>query len=448
MTAETWVPPWAGFVQGLDVLGFPAAAGAAFLVAEDSPAALWAREALPPELVLEFRPHGSAATDPEPTTADLLNGSDLAAVLQAAGRGRLLLSCTRGTAHDAWSETHAIGLLAPPGTLARQLEDKIFFHRILQGLELPQPPGGVVERFAAVGDLPLGSVVQLPESLGGEGTFLIRTEDQRRAWFARTGVPAEGPFLVRKFLPGRAYGVTLTLTADAATASALRAQILLPDPTAVDRPWFAGIQWEPTRRFRPHAIAALDRALETLGRTLHGWGYRGPANFDFLLGPGGEISFLECNPRMSASTPQWLLHAETGGGPDAALELLRTLAEPPPATAPAAPRYVPIPPSEFAGATLETLPRLLSSPPAGNVVPAGGGTYGWNADRTALVRRGAPLDFVAPDDLFFLPLRSRPSADVEPISCGSILSRGRLFSAGGELLPAAVTAVACLLRSS
>lgn len=430
---------WAGFAYGLDALCFPpSAAGPAALVRAGSAEAAWAARALPPERVATYRLSPEAAPEEVDTTAGVLASSDVAAVLRASGVDRLLLSCSPATAIEHWSRRERIGLISPPGALARRLEDKLFFHRLLHSLEIPQPPGGPVAANAPPPVEGFPWVVQVPDSLGGEGTFFLRTPQDWRDWRSNRPV-VEGELLLgRKLLSGRTYGVGLLVSDASAKASALRVQAYLPSPAAAESQWFAGIQWVSTSDLSAKSLADLNASLEKLGLWLHSQGFRGAANFDFLVDESGDPYFLECNPRLSAATPQWLLQEETGGGAAAAAELLGLWAPGRVAASDGPPKYISVPPSNFLGAAVEVAPWLSGRDGTSALQSAPGGMYRTAAppgEGPKLAFVAPPLDFAGEGDLFFLPVGDAVSAAPCTASRGSVLSRIPCFDPAGRLLP-------------
>lgn len=432
-------PRWAGFAYGLDALCFPRSApGPVALVRDGSAEAAWAAGALPADGIATYRLSPAASSEEVDTTAGVLVASDVAAVLRASGVDRLLLSCSPATAIEHWSRQEKIGLISPPGALARRLEDKLFFHRLLQALGVPQPPGGPVAAHAPPPAEGFPWVVQVPDSLGGEGTFFLRTPQDWRAWQANRPV-VEGELLLgRKMLSGRTYGVGLLVSDASVKASALRVQAYLLSPAAAESQWFAGIQWVSTSDLSAKSLAGLNGSLEKLGLWLHSQGWRGAANFDFLADDSGDPYFLECNPRMSAATPQWLLQEETGGGPAAAAELLALWAPGRVPVPEGPPTYEPVPLSNFLGAAVEVAPWLSGRDGAPLLQAAPGGMYRVAAsegEAPKLAFLAPPLDFAAGGDLFFLPVGESVSASPCTASRGTVLSRLPCFDPAGRLLP-------------
>ena len=91
---------------------------------------------------------------------------------------------------------------------------------------------------------------------------------------------------------------------------------------------FAGLQWLPTRSLSPGLRARIEAVMLQLGVALHGRRFVGTANVDFMV-EGEDVLLLECNPRLSAATPQLLRHRELMA-PNAGDLLLSCYVSPPP----------------------------------------------------------------------------------------------------------------------
>ncbi|AUX47343.1 uncharacterized protein SOCE26_088620 [Sorangium cellulosum] len=367
------------FPRGIDGLFLPPARGVELLalVARGAPEEAWARRVLGDERVL---PYDLSRSDlgVYPATEDLLMHSDIHEVMASSGTRGLFLSssCTRGT--RAWATRHGVRLIATEYTHQRRFEDKIWFDRFLVRHGLPRPAGGPVtfgsaERWPVQGP----AVVQEPSSLGGEGTYFVRGPEDLDA-LARRGALARGSrYLVRELVDGSPYGITVFVTPAVVALSTVRLQCYYPHEATGGAHGhhhvFAGVQWIPTPDLPEELRRQLDAIFLKLGDLLHARRFFGFANVDFMVDTRGRVLLLECNPRMSAATPQLLARPELLSGVAAgALFLEAFLGERTPAP-PGTPARSPLPAASYRGATLD----IVSAPRA----PADGA-------RAAVVRRG------------------------------------------------------------
>ena len=93
------------------------------------------------------------------------------------------------------------------------------------------------------------------------------------------------------------------------TLSAIRRQCYWPNTNGSGRQVFAGVQWVASRDLSVSLRRQLDRVFLRLGELLYERRFFGLANVDFMIDDHERVLILECNPRMSAATPQ-LLHRD------------------------------------------------------------------------------------------------------------------------------------------
>lgn len=347
--------PFAFFARGIDGFYFPHDAGSYALVRAGTPEVDWARSFLPRQCVLPFATPRSAAHDPYPSTESLLLGGNIHNLLRSCGIKRLLLSSACQPSMQAWADEHGIRLLAARLEHQRRLENKIWFDRFLRRIGLPRPPGGA---FTVGHKLPVGLggrlVLQFPDSLGGEGTYFLNRPDDLPAIIARAKLTAGTRCLVRQFQPGVPLGITIFIAPGLIAVSAMRRQCYYPAAANAERKRFAGVQWLARDEISAKARRTIDRTMLRLGSELYRMRYFGVANVDLLLDSRDRVWLIECNPRMSAATPQLFAHPELCGMLPLGELFLQGFA--------GRRRYVPepkrhgLPKSEFRGATLDVLP--------------------------------------------------------------------------------------------
>jgi hypothetical protein len=331
---------FAVLVSGVDGLFWPEVAGfQRHVLAREGAEARWAVEQFGAAATLPFRLEG-----PANDTARLLDRSNIAGVLLDRGVDHLLLTVRQSEGVRAWARANRVRLLGTTPAQQQHYEDKRVFDALLRKHGLPVP-----DRVQLLGPRRrprYPAVLQEPDSLGGEGTWFLRSPEDLECRLRSAGAADRRRWLIRELRPGAPYGVTLFVAPAWVAASPARRQCYGPADDQGRRP-FLGIQWEATERF---AGTALDRWLARLAAVLYAERFFGFANVDFLVDDAGDITFLECNPRLSAATPQLLRHPQAAGG----LPLGQTyLRRPQRRDWPARFEWVPAPSSDYRGATLD-----------------------------------------------------------------------------------------------
>lgn len=397
-----------------------------------------ARRILPSTQVLPYQ--ADEPLGPYPSTEQILTRSPVASLLRHHGIGALFLSasCSPGTL--AWSQQHGIALLMTEYDEQRRLEDKLWFDRYLQRLGLPRPPGGSFR----LGRDPLPrrgrAVLQIGDSMGGEGTFFVRgARDIRRLQDEGTLTGGQR-YLLRRFIPGRPFGITVFVDESAIQLSAVRLQCYYPTQAGSSQRGFAGIQWVATGALAPRLQRRINQTFLALGRALHRRRALGFANVDFMVDASDRIYILECNARMSAATPQLLAHPELIAGPPPGPRFLQRFAQP--GRCARTPVEWPMPDSTFVGATLDLMPQQRpSSPDRPAPAPRVRRAYRsgqYRARDGAFAFSGSEmLPPPGPDDisLFFFAERGQICAADDTL--GTVLTSAPLYDSQGDLLPLA-----------
>ena len=428
------------FLRGLDgvFLRPPAGVQLFALVAAGTDQESFARRSLPAEAVLPFRLLGKHG--PYPTTEELLRHSDVVAVLRRHRVGALFLSsaCSPGTWE--WSQRHRIRLLMTEYAEQRRLEDKIWFDRFLQRHHLPRPAGASFRLGRDPLPQPTPAVLQIADSMGGEGTFFLRS-DLELTDLQQKGMIHKGErYLLRRYISGRPFGITVYVGERDILLSALRLQCYYPAADGSAQRGFAGIQWVASADLSDRLRRRVNRTFLGLGQALHRRRALGFANVDFMVDAQDRIFILECNARMSAATPQLLAHPDLIGGDDVGQRFLqRALA---PGRCSRSPRLGSLPGSDFVGATLDlVVPAAGVRPSKGTNPPRVRRAY-----RTGrYVVREEGFAFVAPSVLpppagaeiamFFFAERGQVCAEDDTLA--TILCSQPLYDAQGGLLPLA-----------
>lgn len=319
----------------------------------------WARSFLPAAQVLPFSL--TAEAGPLPTTERLLLHSDVDEVCRAAGVAGLLLSAACSPAIHAWAARRGLRLFMSDFAHQRALENKLVFDALLRERGLPTPPGGPIA-FSQRPHLPVRgrAVVQLPESLGGEGTFFVRGRRGAARLAAAGVVPTGGAetarVLVRRHTSGRPCGLTVFVVPGLVALSAVRLQCYHPAPPGAPRRAFAGVQWLATASLSRGLRRRLEATFLALGARLHRRRFLGFANCDFLIDEQDRPQVLECNPRMSAATPQLLRDPALLGGLPAGPRFVEACLGRGAGAWGRSPRLQGLPDVAFRGATLDVVP--------------------------------------------------------------------------------------------
>ena len=254
------------FARGLDGLFLPASDGweAFGLLRGNSPEAGWAGPIVPRERALLYRLRGHE-DDPYPPTGDVLEGSDVAQVMGCRGIAALLLSSSYTPQVRDWALRNGIRILAADYDLQQRLENKLWFDRFLARHEIPKPRSAVVVAgnapspalCAAIGP----AVVQLADSMGGEGTFFLPALADWPGLCDQLQLPRGERCLAREFKAGWPLGITLFVSPGLVALSAARLQCYYPRQGGQQRRLFAGVQWLPASELSPRLRGRMNAAF-------------------------------------------------------------------------------------------------------------------------------------------------------------------------------------------
>jgi hypothetical protein len=421
--------PIAMFLRGIDGLVMRHVTGAPFvtLVAKGSAEERWARRFL----VKDGEVLAYALDLPDagvyPSTESLLLRSDIHDLMKRAGADALLMSASCSPQAHAWAKRHGITLLMSDYAQQRRLEDKIQFDAFLRRHGIPRPRGGVVT-LGPRWRMPIRgrAVVQTPESMGGEGTHFVDDAAGVEA-LLRSGVLARGArCLVREHIDGRPYGITIFVAPGLVALSPIRLQCYQEPNRA-----FAGIQWIPTADLSRLLRRRIDATFLKLGALLYQRRFFGFANVDFMVDGRERVRVIECNPRMSAATPQLLGRPELLSGLRAAEIFIGGFRG-----RRAYPRTFerrPVPESGYRGATLDIVP-----PRGGAVIEREHASGSWLVEPRGLRYLGpdaSALQFPTEIGLFSFAGAGQVCHSDDTLA--TILSNAPLYDERGEMLPAA-----------
>ena len=148
--------------------------------------------------------------------------------------------------------------------------------------------------------------MQEPRSSGGDGTRFVRSRADVDALVARGALGLGARYLVRERVDGGARGATVFVAPGLVALSALRLQAYHPRDHDDGPGAFAGVQWLASDDLSARARSRVEAALFGVGERLYARRFFGFANVDLMLDRRDRALILECNPRMSAATPELL----------------------------------------------------------------------------------------------------------------------------------------------
>ena len=284
----------------------------------------WARKFLDPAKVSSYKIR-KRVTFNKITTEGVLKKTNIRSCFKRAGIDALMLTSRETPYINAWAKKNDIRTISTGYVLQRSLEDKVFFDGFMSVHGIKKPESAVLsaKKLRSMKELLFknGMVVQRKDSSGGEGTFFVRSVKDLRTMFRGRSIRDAEQCLVREYIDGVSYGITVFVSPRSIALSALRLQCFYPEEKRTDK-IFAGVQWVPTARLGKRVRGRVNECFSRLGRILHEMRFFGFANFDFLV-RDNEVYVIECNPRLSAATPQIFLWPGLISGEDVANVFVR-----------------------------------------------------------------------------------------------------------------------------
>lgn len=240
----------------------------------------------------------------------VVKNSDLEEQLKKYGINCLFLRNSTKYLGD-WSKKNNIAILSPSYQLAEQFEDKLYFDEFLRRTCSPAAKSVVISSVNTALPFPQ-TVIQVPRSTGGEGTFFADSEKS----FQKIIKKLKLPLLAREYKNGLAIGVSFFVNQKNVYLSALDRQCFLENPDGGPLGLFIGIQWAPFEIFPQELYNRIAQELIKVAEKIRQEGLLGMFNLDFILSETGQIYILECNPRITAATPQIIAVDELHGKTD------------------------------------------------------------------------------------------------------------------------------------
>ncbi|MDD4628124.1 MAG: ATP-grasp domain-containing protein [Candidatus Peribacteraceae bacterium] len=246
---------------------------------------------------------------------DVLTAPKTTALLRKEKVDAVWLSDWSSPTLEAWAKENGWQLLSARYEDQSRLENKFRFDAFAREQKLPVPDGGIVgtiKEAEKMGIFPC--VLQRSIGHGAMGTFFAASPE------ALPALPfGPEPFLLRRYVEGLPFGVTVLIGPERTMFSALRVQLFWITDTKKNP--YLGVQWVPRSRLPQKAIAHVEDTMKRLCDALRAKGYCGTVNIDGVLAED-RMTVIECNPRLSAASSQLIARPELFHGTDFAAEFV------------------------------------------------------------------------------------------------------------------------------
>lgn len=399
-----------------------------YLVASKSREENWIRRFLPPKQILTYTPINTDKYTSLFSTCDIFTQTNLASVCQKAEIQSILMPGKSNDTIYQWARHHQIDLLSTNYQTQKQFENKIWFDNFLDAHHLPKPQSWVVS--GSTSKLPPGKlVIQDADSCGSEGTYFISSIEELDKLRMQSIIQPEQTYLLREYVSGKPYGISVFITPDVVALSAIRLQCYTRDVISQQR-FFSGVQWISTNNFSQNVIENLNKLFMELGRLLKRQHFFGFANFDFMIDDQDHIFLIECNPRLSAATTQIIALKQLISNLDTGGLFLQGLCQ----TSIESSQYRQylIPNSEFQGSMAEVMIFATREQPYRVFTPASLGIYTW--DHNHLTFSGPSLHNFGSEryNLLYYSDIEKGQVYFQTSEVGTVLSTFPLFDQQGD----------------
>jgi hypothetical protein len=290
-----------------------------FLTTEESQSAAFVREHFP-HVDRQFL-HTDKPLDLFANDEEVIRHTNILDVLRKSKSDALCLSHRSSPFIESWAQENDIVLLETPWPLQQQFEEKLFFQQFLERNDLPVPPTWILrtpEDAALISNFPV--VVQHPALVPPIPHSICKSAQELKAYLLK--ISTHLPVLCRTFVQGFPLGVTLLIGQDDVIISALRLQCFATEHPLQD---FLGVHWMAKNDLPITMTQEIERVLHRLADAFRREGFLGVANVD-LIASDDSVVILECNPRMSSSTPGLAVEPSLLHGLDFFGEFRRALA--------------------------------------------------------------------------------------------------------------------------
>lgn len=288
-----------------------------YLVAKNTPEESWALSFLNPKAYIVYDLKQKGLSWEDCTYPYILNHSNLGTLLKLHQIKHLWMTINEDviSALEKWCRANLVHLIGTPGSVQKKYENKIWFDKFLKVNNISKPLGSNYDLKSIPDYLLTNSVIQEAHTIGGEGTYFIKQHAQITDLIMNNQLKLGRKYLVRKWLSGETYGITIFVTSGIVALSGLRLQCFGKKDNNSKRP-FLGIQWVPASQLSRPIKEEVNKAMKQLGKALYKDNFFGFANVDFLITDAGQVVPIECNPRISAATSQLIKNPELISGID------------------------------------------------------------------------------------------------------------------------------------
>lgn len=322
---------------------------------------------------------------------------------------------------EQWSKKNNIIILSPSYQLAEKFEDKLYFDNFLKKTGTISAKSLVLrsKKFPLPFDQ---TVIQIPKSTGGEGTFFADSEKS----FKKIIKTLNLPLLAREYKNGLAVGVSFFVDQKNVYLSAMNRQCFLKNPNNGLLGLFIGIQWLPSKIFSKEIYNKISLDLIKIAEKIRQKGLSGMFNLDFILSKTGQTFFLECNARITAATPQIIAVEQLHGRTDFMRLLINHFCR---KNYPAA-KPSPLPENSFQGAqmSVELPPQTIT-----NLIP--GGFFEFKKNKIQRIQLKNRLDFLKlKNGLFFHNETNKGENYQKTITVGTVFTNFPMYNIKTGLL--------------
>lgn len=286
--------------------------GFKYLIPQNKEEANWAKKFLPHRDLIFYDLVNANLSMAKLDFSGIVKNSNLFKKIRLNKITHLLIHHAVDSDLEKWANQNNLNLIAPNFQLAQKLENKIWFNNFMAKNNLPTPMSEIWRPDAGKWLIKSKVVVQEPHSRGGEGTYFINSLAEVKKLLRLKKIKSNKKYLVRQFIKGSSYGITIFINHNTIALSALRVQCY-DGKNKWGQKEFRGVQWLGSRILSSQLRQKIDQVFYLLGKNLRQLGYVGYANIDFLIS-NSKIYILECNPRFAASTAQLLLFPENISG--------------------------------------------------------------------------------------------------------------------------------------
>ena len=232
-----------------------------------------------------------------PSFQDVVFQTDLVQQLRRNNIKYLVVAHRSSKEIEKWAKNNQIKLIVTLWPLQKKLEDKIYFDKLLAKYRILSPKTILAKNPEKYLKSNQTYVIQKSDSFGLFGTCFYRpgkNSPKLKINYKK--------ILVREYLPGVPVGVSIFLDqAGNYFFSGLRLQCFIYQNGFPKD--FIGIQWLPSNFFPSAVNKKINIELKKLVKLLKDEKFKGVANIDLLI-YRHEPYIIECNPRLSTSTPQ------------------------------------------------------------------------------------------------------------------------------------------------